>query len=427
MRLPMLIILSAALPVLWRSGASADPPPEVQASPPRVICAENLSPRDGEPTDTHTKDDVDEAQSSKDSPGCRPDVPWTVRLEDVLAIQVAGYRAWAAEAEDKGKHLRVFVEGMELDNLHLRYVGVAPGTQNDVLWTSLRFERDDARAEARETWAQVLRLARRRDQLTLSIGPSGGPQWATTAVISLNSYPTGLSLFAGFVILMLLGALVWAARSTSMLRDNNGACNGPFSLAKHQMAVWFVLVVSAFLFVTMTTGAAAATSSTALILIGISGATGLTAVMMDKNKREGALAERRALEAERIALRELLEGEAGLLRQLAAVPVGSIDATQLVATIQVKRERLEEVAALLEREIPQPATSKGWITDLLSDENGVSLHRLQMAVWTVVLGGAFVTAVWRTFAMPVFDETTLGLMGISSSTYLGFKFPERPS
>jgi hypothetical protein len=44
-----------------------------------------------------------------------------------------------------------------------------------------------------------------------------------------------------------------------------------------------------------------------------------------------------------------------------------------------------------------------------------------------VLVGTFVTAVWRTFAMPAFDATTLGLMGISSGMYLGFKFPEKPA
>jgi hypothetical protein len=44
-----------------------------------------------------------------------------------------------------------------------------------------------------------------------------------------------------------------------------------------------------------------------------------------------------------------------------------------------------------------------------------------------VLVGTFVTAVWRTFAMPDFDATTLGLMGISSGMHLGFKFPEKPA
>jgi hypothetical protein len=37
--------------------------------------------------------------------------------------------------------------------------------------------------------------------------------------------------------------------------------------------------------------------------------------------------------------------------------------------------------------------------------------------------GVFFRMVWRDFAMPEFDTTTLALMGVSSGTYLGFKLP----
>jgi hypothetical protein len=37
----------------------------------------------------------------------------------------------------------------------------------------------------------------------------------------------------------------------------------------------------------------------------------------------------------------------------------------------------------------------------------------------------FIVTVWRSFAMADFDATMLALLGISSGTYLGFKFPER--
>ena len=53
------------------------------------------------------------------------------------------------------------------------------------------------------------------------------------------------------------------------------------------------------------------------------------------------------------------------------------------------------------------------------------LHRLQMLVWTVILGIVFVLKVLSNLAMPEFDATLLALMGISSGTYLGFKFPEQ--
>jgi hypothetical protein len=64
------------------------------------------------------------------------------------------------------------------------------------------------------------------------------------------------------------------------------------------------------------------------------------------------------------------------------------------------------------------------LLDLLSDANGISLHRFQMMVWTLVLGIIFVASVVYTLGMPTFGGTLLAIMGISGGTYLGFEFPE---
>ena len=73
---------------------------------------------------------------------------------------------------------------------------------------------------------------------------------------------------------------------------------------------------------------------------------------------------------------------------------------------------------------PAPvAGSRGFFQDLLEDENGVSFDRLQMVAWTFVLGLVFVVEVWTDLHMPDFSQTLLGLMGISSGTYVGFKLP----
>jgi hypothetical protein len=42
-----------------------------------------------------------------------------------------------------------------------------------------------------------------------------------------------------------------------------------------------------------------------------------------------------------------------------------------------------------------------------------------------VLGLVFIRSVLLQLVMPDFDTTLLGLMGISSGTYIGFKFPEK--
>ena len=68
--------------------------------------------------------------------------------------------------------------------------------------------------------------------------------------------------------------------------------------------------------------------------------------------------------------------------------------------------------------------SEGFLLDVLSDANGVNVHRFQMLVVTVVLGILFCVGVYRNLAMPEFDTNLLALMGISSGAYLGLKIPE---
>ena len=71
------------------------------------------------------------------------------------------------------------------------------------------------------------------------------------------------------------------------------------------------------------------------------------------------------------------------------------------------------------------ARSRGFIRDILSGGADYSLQRFQIAVWTIVLGIMFISSVYNSLTMPDFSATLLGLMGISSGTYIGFKFPDR--
>ena len=48
-----------------------------------------------------------------------------------------------------------------------------------------------------------------------------------------------------------------------------------------------------------------------------------------------------------------------------------------------------------------------------------------MDAFLLSLGVIFVASVYKDLAMPEFNATLLGLMGISSGTYLGFKVPEK--
>jgi len=69
--------------------------------------------------------------------------------------------------------------------------------------------------------------------------------------------------------------------------------------------------------------------------------------------------------------------------------------------------------------------SKSFIQDILSDGYGVSLHRLQLFIFTVFLGFYFIWFVIYGLELPEFSNTFLGLMGISSTTYAGLKTIEK--
>lgn len=59
-------------------------------------------------------------------------------------------------------------------------------------------------------------------------------------------------------------------------------------------------------------------------------------------------------------------------------------------------------------------TSQGFFQDILTDDVGISFHRFQLFIGTIVLSIIFVTSVHKQLAMPDFNDTLLALMGISS-------------
>ena len=60
-----------------------------------------------------------------------------------------------------------------------------------------------------------------------------------------------------------------------------------------------------------------------------------------------------------------------------------------------------------------------------NDGYRLSLHRCQMALWTVIVAAMFVVGVVTTMHLPDIPNQLLLLMGISGSAYLGFNYPSR--
>jgi len=272
-----------------------------------------------------------------------------------------------------------------------------------------------------------------------------------------------------FGVIVLVGAVIgflYMLGHSGIVRDTTCPVREdglpPLSLGRCQMAFWFFLAISAFFYIWEITGRGDTDSinSTVLILIGISAGTGLGAAIISKNQAETAAA----------------GGAAAAVGAPTPTPTPPATPTPtptpnptptrtplpsqpavVVYPVEIKIAKTELANAMDDRKKIDPNNTaaiaasdakikahksevanwkralKLWrarnrgqlLKDLLSEEEGegrvITFHRFQIVVWTMVLGVVFVSEVSTKLAMPVFDNTLLTLMGISSGTYLGFK------
>jgi hypothetical protein len=68
----------------------------------------------------------------------------------------------------------------------------------------------------------------------------------------------------------------------------------------------------------------------------------------------------------------------------------------------------------------------GFLADILYDDGGLCLHRVQLLLWSLVLGLSFIWTVVTDASMPAFDFYKLAVLAISGCTYVGFKTQETP-
>lgn len=233
----------------------------------------------------------------------------------------------------------------------------------------------------------------------------GKPRQATLIIVRL----WGLVVGVLFLIAVILGVFA-LGNCSDFLRDsqptdfggavgpNNTVLRRPYSLAQVQMAWWFALVFAAFIFLYLLTSDFNTLTAQALTLMGIGTGTALGASMIEKTKTDGA----------QKTFQDLLTR----IAQLNAA--GAQEA--VVAPLRQQRDVLARQLA-----------SHDFITDILTDVDGISLHRFQLMAWTVVIGVIFCLSVYGNLALPDFDQTILGVLGISAGTYLGFKVPEQPA
>jgi hypothetical protein len=224
----------------------------------------------------------------------------------------------------------------------------------------------------------------------------------------------GMALAFGVAVFLITAiATIILAKKTDLLRDAEpfdfggaapaiGVYRRPYSLAQSQMAWWFAIVIASFVFIEVDKGlldgkglAPGVLTEQALLLLGIGTGTALGATVIEQTKQDA---------------NSTLNKFKSTIAAIDATPAGVAPAPQLLAARAALAQQL---------------ASENFLKDILTDVDGVSLHRFQAFGWTIVLGLCFVAHVVTTAKMPELDVYTLAVLGISGGTYLGFKIPEK--
>jgi len=145
--------------------------------------------------------------------------------------------------------------------------------------------------------------------------------------------------------------------------------DAPFNLTKVQFGLWTVIISSVYIYLAFFKGdcATSGINKTALVLMGIFAGTAVASTIVDKNE------------------------------------------------INDNRPR------------HQNRPSQGFFIDILSDANGISLHRFQNFAWTIIAVAVYLYKVSQISSgceLPELSDTLLALTGISSATYLVLKTQE---
>jgi hypothetical protein len=342
-----------------------------------------------------------------------------VEMGRPVTVCVKGLYNWIYIQKNHAADLHLFIGGQILSTVAPSSLS-PPGQE----YVDFMLEPDSPNSPDWKAWAAIVDASRQSSNNKLTISVAQGSQvFESNAVTTVMPYPKYWYYLVALLV-CLLAALWILAWRTTLLRytvgaDPNAPQTAPFSLGLCQMAFWFFLAIAAYVYICASTLQIHIPMGSVLGLLGISATTGLAASAVDTRKTSTANKQKNDLLVEQDVLKDRIAD-----LQSATPAPGSASEKELLD----KKSRVATVNASIAKlpAAPNVSKSEGPLKDILNDGDGISFHRFQIAVWTLVLGGVFVWGVYRNMSMPEFDASLLTLMGISSGTYVGFKFPEVP-
>jgi hypothetical protein len=181
-------------------------------------------------------------------------------------------------------------------------------------------------------------------------------------------------VFCITLLVLFLLVIYLSGKKYEMLRDISKSPEKPYSLSRAQLAWWSVIIISSFISILFSFNMAPTLTESALILLGISASTTAVGRIIDKAD------------------------------QAKGIPLS------------------------------QDEKSQGFLIDILSDEKGVSIYRLQTVLFNLAFGIWYICTVFyymKNFTgtnvdsiMPIISNNNLVLLGVSSATYVVLKTKE---
>ena len=380
-----------------------------------------------------------QASASQTAPTPRPKVTGlegNLEADDLIRVFVDNLDEWAKTGD--ARKLVPYLDGLAIRGNYPKEIHTYP-QKTDTSRNHLQFHLQITPAN-KHAWIDLLGAPSGiRKPVMFSVGLEDQSPFDTVydqtnpAVLTVISPWYGV--IALIVVLVTLILLVWLARNTHIIREPGPKPTAgklrPYNLGRTQMAFWFFFVYASYVVIWLITDALDTITPSLLGLMGISAGTALSEAMIDSGKDVAKAGQLQDLTAEKQALEqsipELQSQIAGVNAKSAMTPEDTTNRDSLSRQLQDYRTRFAQINQQINALTPSAsaATSAGVLRDILSDSSGYSFHRFQIFAWTIVLGVIFVSSVYNGLTMPEFSATLLGLMGISSGTYIGFKFPEQ--
>jgi hypothetical protein len=355
-----------------------------------------------------------------------------LEADDLVKVEVDHLAEWVArDPANNPAKLVPFLEGLALRGNYPEEVHIS---QNH-----LRFHLRIT-PENKSMWIDLLGAPHGlRHAVSFSVGLENQSQFDTVFDQNNPAQLTVISPWYGFIALIIVAVtlflLVWLARTTNLIREPGpkpiGGKLRPYNLGRTQMAFWFFLVYASYVVIWLITDALDTITPSLLGLMGISAGTALSEALIDSGKDAATASTLQDLTAEKETLEQSipeLQAQIGAIQDKATMTPDDLSNRDTVSKqLQDYRTRLAQIIQQIKAVTPPASAgvSGGFLRDILSDGSGYSFHRFQIFAWMLVLGVIFVSSVYNQLTMPEFSTTLLGLMGISSGTYIGFKFPEQ--